>query len=308
VRIFGSPSAAVKAIGGYNFDTGQAGIAANIVDRDYYSKYKAAGVSDFYLRNFPQFDKFLVGSNAARSWYNSAQFSIHARGSAYYWNLNYTYSRSFDTSSSGGADYVSSSNSFKPELDKAPSDFDRMHVLNFTGSFKLPIGRDRSWGAEMSKYSNAIFGGWNLGLLSTWESGQRFSIYSGLETMYAGVTSLVNFSDSRKIGRIYKYQNSIYWFNTDQTPLFTLPKAGELGSSGRNSFKGPRYLNIDATLYKSFPINERKSIQFRFEAYNVLNNTNFSVPDLNFYSNTFGRLISTQGSPRMVQLGFRFQF
>jgi hypothetical protein len=55
VRLFGSPIQAVAAIGGQLFDEGSAGSAADRVDTFFSHQYPAAGLSDYYLRNFPQF-------------------------------------------------------------------------------------------------------------------------------------------------------------------------------------------------------------------------------------------------------------
>ena len=53
--IFGSPAAAVSAIGSSVFSTGQVGTAANTIDVNNFSKYAAAGIPQTYLRRFPQF-------------------------------------------------------------------------------------------------------------------------------------------------------------------------------------------------------------------------------------------------------------
>lgn len=308
MRIFGSPIAAMNAIGGSIIDTGQAGAAADIVDLNYYGKYAAAGVSDYYLRNFPQFDKFIVGSSTALSWYDSLQLGMHTRGSSYYLGANYIWSKSFDTVSADGAGFVSPSDSFNPELNRAPSDFDRTRVLNVTGSYMLPLGKNRRFGSEMEGFRNSVLGCWNLGFLWIWESGARFSVASSRETLYAGVTSLANYTGSHTLGSLYRGGDGIYWFTSDQTPLFTLPASGEGGSSGRNSFMGPHYFNLDVSLYKNFSLGERKSMQFRIEAYNMLNKANFGLPDTNISNTTFGKIFSVQGSARTIRLALRYQF
>ena len=61
MRLFGSPLAVFDTVGGSYFDSGEAGLAADIVDKGYYDLYSAAGISDFYLRSYPQFDQFIVG-------------------------------------------------------------------------------------------------------------------------------------------------------------------------------------------------------------------------------------------------------
>jgi hypothetical protein len=289
-------------------DTGQVGLAADTVDLNYYNRYAAAGVSDFYLRNFPQFNQFLYGSSSAQSWYHSLQVGLHKSAKNYNLRVYYTWSKSLDTMSAEGSSFVSPSDSFNPGSDKAPSDFDRTHVFNLAWNYALPFGRNPSRDSDTPKWLNAIFGGWNVGLLYIRESGARFSVNSGRQNRYAGVSSLANYSGSRNIGSIVENNGQIYWFVPAQAVLFTYPGAGEASTSGRNSFTGPMYANLDLLLQKRFRIHENKSLQFRLEAYNPLNHTHFSIPDTNLYDSNFGVITSTQGNPRRMQVSLRFQF
>ncbi len=308
MQIFGSPLAALNALRGSNFDTNQVGVAADILDTSYYGDYAAAGVSDFYLRNFPQFDQFLFGTNAAESWFDSLQLGI--RKSTYHYDLRayYTWSKSLDTVSSGCATCVKPSDSFNPGIDKAPSDFSRTHVLSVAWNYRLPFMRDRDTDMDVPGWANFVFGGWELGTLWIWESGSHFSVDTGLQNRYAGVTSLANLEGSRKLGNISKQNNRTYWFRPEQLNLFSFPEAGEIGNSGRNSFTGPRYFNLDAVLRKNFWIGEEKSIQFRFEAYNVFNSTRFANPISNLNNSLFGVITSTNGNPRRIQMALKLQF
>jgi hypothetical protein len=312
VRIFGSPIGAIAALSGSsdrsNLDSGQMGAAADLLDLNYFSQYAAAGVSDFYIRNFPQFDKFVFGSNSASSWFDSFQIGLRKSTANYNFRAYYTLSKSLDTISSDGSSFFNPSDSFHPEFDKAPSDFDRARVLNIAWDYVLPYGRNRSSDTEYNKWIDRLLGGWNLGLLYVRESGQRFSVYSDLQTQFAGVSSLADFSDKRSIGSIYKNNGSIYWFNPDQVPLFTNPEMGENGTSGRNSFVGPGYSNLDAVLHKKFAFKETRSLQLRLEAFNVFNRTHFGNPDGNLFDSNFGTIHSTVGTPRALQVALRFQF
>ncbi len=307
IKMFGSPLAAIEAIGGFNLDTGQVGIAADIVDRVHYDKYAPAGISDFYLRNYPQFASFMVGTNESESWYDSLQLGIRKNGDFFQARAYYTWSKSLDTISIDGVGFTSPTDSFNPRLDKAPSDFNRRHVLNLASHYALPIGRDRYYDSE-SRIANAIFANWNLSAMWIWTSGARFSVISDRQTRYAGVTSLADFSGSRNTGNVSRTREGVRWFSPDDTALFSTPATGEPGTSGRNSFIGPKYFNLDVSLFKNFYLGDRSHIQFRFEVYNLLNNVNFSLPETNISEDTFGWISSTQGSPRAIQLALRFEF
>src|SRR5262249_26896251 len=66
------------------------------------------------------------------------------------------------------------------------------------------------------------------------------------------------------------------WINTN---CFVAPRLGELGNTPRNFVTGPDYINLDAALMKSTQATEQLTVQFRAEFFNVLNHTNFNVPN-----------------------------
>jgi hypothetical protein len=310
IRIFGSPIAAMNALGGSILDSGQVGIAADNMDRNYFGGYANAGVSDFYLRNFPQFNAFLFGTNAGNSWYDSLQLGVRKSSNNYHFRAYYAWSKSLDTMSSDGVDYVSASNSLDPASEKAPSDFSRKHIFNFAWDYAIPVGRNPQSDTDYDtpKWVQAVFGGWNLGMLFIKESGSPFSVNSGLQTQFAGVSSLADFSGTQDMGTLFRNFGNIYWFYGDQTSQFTYPQAGKPGTSGRNFFTGPGYSNLDVLLRKNFPTGENKFVQFRIEGYNVLNKANFGQPHADLADPQFGTITTTKGSPRKLQLALRYQF
>jgi len=114
LRMFGSVNAAITALGGSNLDQGLAGLAAAATDRDYFSNYAAAGISNFYIRNYPQFDKFFVGTNDGQSSYDSFQGGIRLYTSLIKASVNYTWSKSLDNISTDGNSYVIPLDSLNP--------------------------------------------------------------------------------------------------------------------------------------------------------------------------------------------------
>jgi Carboxypeptidase regulatory-like domain/TonB dependent receptor len=94
------------------------------------------------------------------------------------------------------------------------------------------------------------------------------------------------------------------WFNT---AAFVMPAFGTFGNAGRNILEGPGYQNVNLALLKQVPLPGRARLQLRAEAFNLLNRTNFDLPDNFFGSPTFGQVLSA-GSPRHVQFGARLMF
>ncbi len=309
VRLFGSTNAAISAIGGSTFDSGQVGLAADIVDRTYYTRYAAAGVSDFYLRNFPQFSDLIFGTNAGSSSYDSFQAGFRRSKAFYMVSAHYAWSKAFDNISTDGAEFISPADSFNPGSNKGPSDFDRRHIINAVGRLTIPFGKHQRYASDIPGLLDAIIGGWNLSGMGIWESGARFSVTSGLQTAQAGVATLADYSGSHEIGSVTRITTAVTWFSPDQILAFSTPTAGGRGTSGRNSFVGPRYVNLDVALYKNFHVKESKNLAFRGEIYNVLNRAHFGVPNSNLADpTTFGTITTTLGTPRIIQLALRLEF
>ena len=80
------------------------------------------------------------------------------------------------------------------------------------------------------------------------------------------------------------------------------------GNSGTGMVDGPGQANLDIALEKALQLNEKSSVEFRAEMHNALNHPQFSNPDANFTSPTFGVISSTAVNPRVGQLAVRFTF
>ena len=324
VSIFGSASAAVSAIGSSVFSTGQVGTAANTIDVNNYTKYSAAGISEYYLRRFPQFSTVLYGNNDGRSEYNSLQVRLQRQFGALRVGANYTWSKSLDndlSSATGGEGngFAAPLDSFNEGLDRGRSTFDIPQAFTMTAQYTLPIGKGHQFGGSMPKWANTLFGGWDVGSLWIWESGSPFTVISGRatgpNTGTSGASSTwADYTGSRNVGGIYTNNNGIgpgvYYFTPAEIANFSEPVAGSIGSSGRNTFRGPRFFNVDASLVKRFELMERKYLTFRAEAYNLLNNVDFANPGVNLGGNAsaFGKISGVVNNPRIIQMALRFDF
>jgi hypothetical protein len=106
------------------------------------------------------------------------------------------------------------------------------------------------------------------------------------------------------------------WF--DPSAFVTQP-AGTFGNTGRGDFEGPNLRTVDLSLTKSARWSRfgDSRLEFRLEAFNVLNRANFAPPNLSVYAGAadveqplpnFGRIRSTVTSSRQIQLGVRVVF
>ena len=76
----------------------------------------------------------------------------------------------------------------------------------------------------------------------------------------------------------------------------------------RNSFFGPHFFNVDASLSKRFEISERFHAQFRAELFNAFNHVQYADPAVAYGTASFGSIQSISVAPRIIQLAAKIQF
>jgi hypothetical protein len=323
VKLYGTPAAAINALGATNFTRGLVGTVANTIDRGQFTRYAAAGIPANYLRNYPQFNQVIQAGNNGRSYYDSLQVSLRRSAGDLQWNANYTWSKSMDNISTEGNGFTTPIDNFNLSLNKARSDFDRPHSFNLSAFYTVPFGRNKRFGSNMPRLLDTAIGGWSIGALQIAQSGQPFSVNSQrLTTAVSGVpasgTYAVFNGTDRNIGSVTRSGNGVFYFSPEQIAQFTFPGAGELGNAGRNVFRNPGFYETDLSLVKKFAITEGHSVSFRAEAYNLFNHPNFGFATANLNINnaatTFGKFSQTLGtqtsasSARIMQLALRYDF
>jgi hypothetical protein len=155
---------------------------------------------------------------------------------------------------------------------------------------------------------NAL-GGWQFNSIISAGTGTPFDItIDGVRPDILGTVSTGSLHlTSSGLGRT--------WLTAAPGTFVDPPKNGagkftRPGTLGRNHFYGPGYGTWDASLFKNFTLTERVKMQFRAEAFNMLNHPQFVNPDANVRDGTnFGVINNTrQASERQVQFAFRFTF
>ncbi len=312
VRMFGgNATTAINTIGSTNLTQGNVGAAAATVDTGSYTRYAGAGLSNYLLRNYPQFQQVIQATNAGRTYYNSLQTSIRRQTGSLRFSANYTWSKTIDNISVDGSGFTAPVDSYNFGLNRGLSDSHRAHTFSWTASYFIPFGKGRRYGGSMPQWLDSAIGGWEVGTLGFWTSGPAMTITSGLTTGSNTSNTWANFSGNRNIGEIQRVGNGVRYFTVEQAAQFTPPVAGFIGSSGRNSFIGPRFFNTDVSLIKNFKIREKMGFQLRGEAYNFFNNTNFTLATSALTIQTMpslGVISGTTGNPRIFQLAGRFDF
>jgi hypothetical protein len=223
----------------------------------------------------------------------------------------YTYSHSIDNSSDrSDATFV---NSYDVQANRASSNFDQRHLLHISYIYDLPLYKwmqsffsavdsdpnpdDHTANHPPSAYLNsslgkAVFDHWQVSGLTLFETGIPFTVVNnGSTTMSAldnaGVANGVGAGSYPDLcgnphGAIPAGGNNSESFGPLlQNPgAFCAPTGLTFGTAGRNSLRNPRRTNFDTALVKNFPLpKDRGNIEFRAEAFNVFNHTQFRIYD-----------------------------
>lgn len=244
------------------------------------------------LRPNQQFAQILYYDNGADSVYHAAQLTFRKRFDAQGFLMygSYTLGKSIDNlsvdpvqSTAGGGLTTTSprtpADGRNYDNERARSDFDQRHVVNVSGIYELPFGRGKKFGGNVNGFLNTLIGGWSLNGIYTYQSGEPYTVRSGVFTHNATAQSRAALKPGFDLPES-KLQDKagvvgpVFFPNAD---AFTYPNPGEVGL-GRNIFQGPSYWNLDSSVAKSFPIIERVRAVFRAEFFNAFNHANFRNP------------------------------
>lgn len=203
----------------------------------------------------------------------------------------------------------------------APLAFDRRHTIVQSVIYELPFGRGKP--LVKSGVGSMLLGGWQVSSILTIMTGLPLNITGGSTLNAPGDTQVPNVVGSFKIlyGVGGPTSGGQPWF--DVTPsnvvnnvpqcrgAFCQTAVGVLGDAPRRAFSGPGFFNLDASVFRRFPIKERVGLEFRAEAFSVTNTPQFDKPNQGFSTNTasnFGYVTNTIGGNRSVQLGAKLTF
>jgi len=260
-------------------------------------------------------------SGVANSSYNALEASLRKRFSGGLSFLaSYTYSKAIDDVSSfnisgSGSIQVAGENDLAQDprnlaAERGPSLFDARHRLVFSYQWSLPF-----WQHQQNWYQH-VLGGWQLNGVVTAMSGTPFTVFDSQDASVQGsAPEITGFSANRpnlvagqdpnqgprKVGA---------WLNASAfsrvVPNINSP-VQQFGSAGRNIALGPRDTNWDFAAAKNIRLTESTTLQFRAELFNVLNHTNFHLPNSDISSPTFNQILKAE-PPRLVQFALKFLF
>lgn len=269
-------------------------------------------------------------SSVGNSNYNALQASLRKQfGHGLQFDLNYTYSKSIDitsTASRVGFALVGYQNigllgsrlenAFNLNALRAVSDYDLTHQFNANWIADLPFGKGKRFAGDAGSMTEALIGGWQLSGVARWTSGFPVSIDVGqnwpTDWQYTGLAQMTS---PVKAG-VYRQPNgSVTLFANPATAQadFNIPFPG--GSGSRNILRADGYAGLDLGLSKRWRVLESQSLQFTWQTFNVLNLVRFNgqavgsaVPSLAQPPSSFGTYAGLLTQPRVMQFALRYEF
>ncbi len=269
---------------------------------------------DLFRTNFPGVGSLQRVEPVANSNYNALQFSLRKTSGALTLDVAYTYSHSLDDSSDNfDGNFV---NSADIHSNYASSNYDQRHILTAAWTYDLPYhGRG---------LAHTFLGGWEYSGIMTSQSGAPMSVIDGVIGDNAGVadgtTNNGSYADRTGDPHAPAPPDCIFITSPGSLPpkgrplyncmAYQQPQGLTFGNSGRNSLYQPYRTNIDMAVYKLFHPTERVDAQFRAEAFNVFNHTewfgvnnSYGLPgQTNFFYPNFAHM------PRVLQFALRITF
>ena len=115
------------------------------------------------------------------------------------------------------------------------------------------------------------------------------------------------FADCLRDGTLSKSERTIdRWFDTT---AYSRPNPARLGTCGRNTLRGPGLTNFDFSLARTFNyFGEGRSLEVRWEMFNMFNTPQFGLPERNVNSSAVGRITTLAGDARVMQFAAKFNF
>ena len=190
---------------------------------------------------------------------------------------------------------------------RALCSYDLRHNFVVTYQFDLPVG-------ELFSRHDRLTDGWSVSGTTRLSTGLPVTIYDNSDDSLLGTNP--NGVNNNYLDRPNVAPGPLN-LNYDpakgpafNTSLFSQEILGTLGDSPRRFLYGPGFINFDVAVLKVIPLNERKSLQVRAEAFDVFNQAQFfGATSVNgtFGSPQFGRIVSAMPA-RIMQMGIKFFF
>lgn len=206
-------------------------------------------------------------------------------------------------SAGGGATGNTPRNAYDMKSDYGPLPFDIPHRFVTSFIYELPIGEGRPF--NPGGVAGALLGGWAVNGILTLNSGRPFSIGASDQAATGPGRRAAADCIGNPLPSGFEQTNDA-WFDTS---AFAVPARFTYGNCGYNTLRGPSSKSMNMSLFRSISFANERRLELRVETFNLFNWVNYGFPGSSVSNlNTFGRITSTLGDPREIQLAVKFYF
>lgn len=282
------------------------------------------GISADNVRPHPGFSNIIAINNVADSSYHALQATLRQTTGALTLGASYTYSHSLDDSSDRAS--ANFANSLDIHSNHASSDFDQRHLFNVNYIYNLPFLKllggfvhlvgsgsdspgDSSWSPAAA--AKTLLDGWQLSGITVFDTGTPFSVVNIGSGDGTGTSDNAGVGDGLGVGSYadimpgasaHGQKPYVPIGGQNIGPLllnpggFTAPRGLTFGNSGRNYLRNPSRTNFNMALLKHFkPFGENPVFEFRAEAFNIFNHTQFRIFDPAHPGNSGNNVVNCYG-------------
>jgi hypothetical protein len=282
---------------------------------------------------YPGFGSIIGTLPWGTSNYNGLQAKVEKRFTSGLYLLNsFTWSKAIDIAAQSldgggncdncGNGIPSVQNIYNWQADRGLSSYNHPFVNSTAMVWTMPVGKGHRLGGSMSHAWDTALGGWQMTNILQARSGNPLTMaYNpNNNTQVSGIITISGRNSYRPNlvpgvpvkNSTWAYNPSVsgiqYLNNSSSTPAYTTPPANApFGNSPRNAVRGFDYWQLDTGLTKDIPFTARAHVQFRAEAFNITNRTNYGDPNTLLGGN-FGVINSLAGPGRELQLAAKIVF
>ena len=211
-----------------------------------------------------------------------------------------------------GAAGLTGIDNFNRKIEKSLVSNDRTHILTFSWTYELPVGRGKRFLPNVNSVLNQLVGGWQFNAIQSYQSGTPIAVAGGGDIPLFGGGNRPNWvsSDVRSSVPMGSFDpaKDVY-LNIN---AFSQPGPFTFGNAPPRipSVRGPASYAEDFSVFKKFYLkSESRYLEFRAEFFNLFNRVVFGSPsaDLNNPA-TFGQITSQANTPRVIQFGMKLIF
>jgi Carboxypeptidase regulatory-like domain len=242
-----------------------------------------------YSLSVPNIGAIRTLQNRANSISHGMQVKFEKRLSSS-WSMLNSYTWQHTIGQTEEDEYYEPQNTHDPAAERGDNAPDFRHQFSSAFSYILPFGPGKRFLASEGRL-RWLAGGWQVNGIIAAHSGEAFTPILSFDPTNTNsgaprpdiVGDPYNFSDAVSLGCPSNHQSIQCWYNPGAFAIPALAPgqtfAHLFGDARRGSLRGPAVYNIDASVFKNFPLRESWNLEFRAEAFNLFNTPEFSLPN-----------------------------